>query len=110
MGKKVKFTEVTHQWEGTAIVRKDGKLEEVSLGVVGSDKKLKETGAKELFTNLPEGTITVEVKKLTDVVLTYEADAEEFKKIAKVVETAEESPVPETPIAEGDVIGTVIIN
>jgi hypothetical protein len=100
--KTIKYTEVTHQWEGTAIVRTEGQLTEVNLGVVGSDKKLKETGAKELFTNLPEGTITVEVKKLTDVIITYEADASEFKKIAKVVETpTEENPTSEQS-AEGE--------
>lgn len=88
--KKVKFIEVTHQWEGLAIVRTAaGIIEEKSLGVASSDKKLKEPGAKELFTNIPEGTITVEVKKLTDVVIVYEADSEEFKKIASAVEIKE---------------------
>jgi hypothetical protein len=99
MGKKIKFIEVTHQWEGTAIVRKDNVLHEVPLGVVGSDKKLKETGAKELFSNLPEGTITVGAKKLDDVVITYVADSEEFKKIATVEEITEET------IAEGEQLG-----
>lgn len=93
--KKIKFTEVTHQWKGTAIVRKDGQLNEVDLGVVGSEKKLKEVGAKDLFKNLPEGTITVEVKKLSDVEITYEADVEKFKSIAKVVPTPTETK-PET--------------
>lgn len=92
MSKMISFTEVTHQWEGTAIARDaEGKLQEIALGVVGSDKKLKEVGAKELFKTLPVGTITVEVKKLDDVSITYEADAEVFKSIAKVVETAEET-------------------
>jgi len=89
--KKIKFTETTHQWSAMAIVRNtEGVIEEVAIGVAQSDKKLKETGAKELFKKLPEGTITVEVKKLDDVVVTYSADVEEFKKIATVEEIQEE--------------------
>ncbi|MDF2606598.1 MAG: hypothetical protein K0S34_793 [Bacillales bacterium] len=84
MAKKVKFTEVTHQWEGRAIIREEGQLKDVNLGVAQSDKKLKETGAKELFKELPKGTITVEVVKLSDVIITYVADVEEFKKVAVV--------------------------
>lgn len=96
--KKIKFTEVTHQWEGTAIVRTvEGTLQEINLGVAQSDKKLKEVGAKELFKNLPEGTITTEVKKLTDVTVTYVLDSEEFKKIAKIEEITEEK-------AEGEAV------
>jgi major membrane immunogen (membrane-anchored lipoprotein) len=91
----IKYTESTHQWQGTAIVREEGQLKEDDLGIMTSDKKLKEVGAKELFTKLPDGTITVEVKKLTDISITYEADSEEFKKISKVVETAEEQPKAE---------------
>jgi hypothetical protein len=103
MGKKVKFTEVTHQWEGTAIVRDSSGLREVNLGVIGSDKKLKEVGAKELFTKLPEGTITVEVKKLDDVSITYVCEVEDFKKIAKVEVITEETPNQEQ--AEGEAVG-----
>jgi hypothetical protein len=95
--KMIKFTEVTHQWKGTAIVRKDGVLTEVELGVVGSDKKLKEVGAKEFFKdNLPDGTITVEVEKLSDVVITYELDSEVFMTHATVVPT----PVEVNPVAK----------
>lgn len=96
--KMIKFTEVTHQWQGTAIMRNaEGKLAEIPLGVASSDKKLKEVGAKELFTDIPKGTITVEVKRLCDVVISYEVDSEEFKKIATVIETPTEIPTPETP-------------
>ena len=94
MAKTVKYSEVLHQWAGIAIVREDGTLKEVSLGVVHTDKKLKETGVKELFTELPKGTIAVEVVKNVDVVTVYEMDVEEFTKIAKVVkvdESAEEA-------------------
>lgn len=97
--KKVKFTEVTHQWEGTAIVRAEGSIKEVNLGVAGTDKKLKEVGAKELFKNLPEGTITVEVKRLSDVTITYELDSEVFKTHATVVPT----PTEATPEVESTV-------
>jgi hypothetical protein len=100
--KKVRITETVHVWEGKAIIRNaEGKLDEVLLGTVQTDKKYKEVGAKELFTKLPEGTITVEVTKLTDVSISYEAELEEFKKIAKVVETAE-SNSEEQEQAEGD--------
>jgi hypothetical protein len=99
--KLIKVTEVTHQWKGTAITRNsEGQLNEVKLGVIGSDKKLKETGAKELFRNLPTGTITLEVEKLADISITYEVSVEEFKKIAKVVKTPTETPVEAT--AEGE--------
>jgi hypothetical protein len=95
--KKVRFTEVMHQWLGTAIVRTEEGLKEVPLGVMHTDKKLKETGAKELFTNIPTGTITVEAKKNCDVITTYEADVNKFKTIAQVVETPTEQ-------AEGEAI------
>jgi len=93
MSKIVKFTEVQHQWLGTAIVRNPETkvLEEVSLGVVQSDKKLKEVGAIELFTELPIGTVAVEVTKLVDVITTYEMDSEEFKKVAKLSDTPTET-------------------
>jgi major membrane immunogen (membrane-anchored lipoprotein) len=93
MSKKVTLTEVQHQWQGKAIVRENGELKEVDLGVKQSDKKLKETGAKELFTVLPKGTITVEVVKNVDVRTVYEMSAEEFKKVAKLADVpTEEKP------------------
>jgi hypothetical protein len=91
MSKKVKLTEVTHQWEGIAIVREEGLLKEIPLGVEGTTLKLKETGAKELFKNrLPENLVALEVKKNADVTIEYEMESEEFKKLAKVVEPIEE--------------------
>lgn len=88
--KTIRFTEVTHQWKGTAIVRNnEGKIQEIDLGIAQSDKKLKETGAKELF-KVPENTIAIEVEKLTDISITYELNSEDFKQIAKVVEVDEE--------------------
>jgi hypothetical protein len=89
MSKIVRVTEVTHQWEGKAIVRVEGQLKEIPLGVAQSDKKLKETGAKELFT-APEGTIAMEVTKNADIITTYEMPINEFKKYAIVVETPKE--------------------
>jgi len=96
MSKKVTLTEVMHQWEGKAIVRENGELKEVNLGVAQSEKKLKETGAKELF-KAPENTIAIEVVKNADVITTYEMDSAEFKKVAKIVKQPdEEVPTDET--------------
>lgn len=92
MSKQVKMVEVTHQWQGKGILRgDDGVLKEVELGTVSTEKKLKETGVKELFKegNVPAGLIAIEVIKLDDVKITYVADSDEFKKIAKIEETQE---------------------
>lgn len=89
---KVKYTEITHQWEGLAIVRTEEGLKEISVGVVESQKRLTDVGAKELFKGLPSGLIALEVKKLVDVKATYEMESEEFKKVAKLLDT----PVEET--------------
>lgn len=93
--KQVKLVEKLHQWEGTAIVRGENGLEEINLGVVQDERKLKETGAKELFDNIPSGAIAVEVKKLDDITFTYEMDSEEFKKVAKLSDTPVEEKVQE---------------
>lgn len=98
MSKTVKLTEITHQWEGIAIVRENGILTEKPLGVMCSTLKLKETGAKELFKDvLPPSLVALEVKKNADVTITYEMDSEEFKKIARVAEPIEQAPVEEEP-------------
>lgn len=91
MAKMVKYVEKTHQWVGVGIVRENGSLTEVDLGVITTDKKLKETGAKQLFKEkeLPLGLVAIEVKKLDDVKITYELDVESFKELAKVVDTQE---------------------
>lgn len=95
MAKKVKLIEKTHQWLGKGIVRgEDATIKEIELGVQTTDKKLKETGAKELFKNarIPSGStlIAVEVEKLDDVSVVYEMDANDFKEMAKVVGTQED--------------------
>jgi hypothetical protein len=101
--KEIRVTEVKHQWQGSAIVKDAEGLKELDLGVVESCKKLKEKGAKELFTKLPDGTIAVQVKRLSDVTFEYVADAEEFKKIAKLVDTPkEEVSVEANPQTEGE--------
>lgn len=90
---KVKYTEITHQWEGTAIVRTEEGLKEIPLGVVESQKRLTDVGAKELFIvdeETSKGLIAVEVKKLVDVKATYEMESEEFKKVAKLSDTPSE--------------------
>lgn len=92
MSKTIKVKETVKQWEGIAIVREDGQLKEIPLGVVTTDKKLKETGVKELFKEqnlIPQTTLTIEVKKLDDVVTVYEVELEKLKEIAKVVEVVE---------------------
>jgi hypothetical protein len=100
--KKVSFTEVMHQWGGKAIVRENGELKEVDLGVAQSSLKLKESGAKNLF-NAPEGTIAIEVTKLTDVTTTYEMSAEDFKMVARVPEVSkEEKPVTDEEVIDHD--------
>ncbi len=95
MSKTVKYTETVKQWEGIAIVRDSEGLKEIPLGVATTDKKLKETGAKELFQNIPLGTIAVEVKKLDDVSTVYELDVEKFKELAEVSEVHEEKATEE---------------
>jgi len=109
MSKIVKFNEVMHQWEGTAIVRTSEGLKEKDLGIMQSDKKLKEVGAKELFEGIYEAensndtVIAIEVKKICDILSTYEMDSEEFKKVAKLAdtpsETASEEEQPNSEVA-----------
>jgi hypothetical protein len=96
--KTVKFKEVVKQWEGIAIVREDGQLKEIPLGVVHTDKKLKETGVKDLFKSLnlvPQNAITIEVKKNEDVVTVYEVELDKLKEISKVVEVGAYEPTEE---------------
>ena len=94
--KTVKFTETIKQWEGVAITRKDGQLHEMIMGVVTTDKNLKETGVKELFKEhnlIPVDTITVEVRKLQDIVTVYELELDKFKELAKISDIREENTI-----------------
>ena len=103
MTKKVRYNETVKQWSAVAIVREEGQLKEVSIGVVQTEKKLKETGVKELFKNLgliPANTITIEVEKNADVVTAYEVDVEKFKEIAQVVKVDESHDTEEAEIQE----------
>lgn len=93
--KEVKFVERVHQWEGKAIVRAEGELKEVNLGVITTDKKLKETGVKELFeaaADFPHGVIAVEVVKLDDISTTYVMSSDDFKKYGKATTIEETTP------------------
>ena len=91
MEKKIKYVVVTHQWEGKAIVEENGELKYKNLGVVGSEKRLTEVGAKKLFENsITDNTKTIEVNKLDDVKVTYEMSLNDFLKNAVVVDTEEE--------------------
>jgi hypothetical protein len=101
MSKLVKFTERVHQWGGKAIIRLDGELSEIDLGTVTTDKKLKETGVKELFKkkeNVADGCIAIEVFKLDDVKTTYVMDSDTFKELAEIQDREE------TEINENDEI------
>ena len=90
---KVKFIEKIHSWKGSAIIKNNDGLHEVDLGVAQSDKKLKETGAKELFTEQAKGIegklISIEVEKLADIETVDSMDSEEFKNVAKVEDVIE---------------------
>ena len=90
MGKKIKHVVTTHQWEGKAIVEENGELKYKNLGVIESEKRLTEVGAKELFKDSTDAnTKAIEVKKLDDVKIAYEMSLDEFLKYAKVADTAE---------------------
>lgn len=96
--KEVKFSEIVHQWSGLAVVKQDGVYSEVQLGVVTTDKKLKETGVKELFeAKKPVGTISISVEKLVDITTVYKMNLDEFKKLATVEQPTEEDPKETEP-------------
>ena len=92
MSKKVIYKEKLRNFKGTGVIKNlDGTLKERSLGDLTTDKRMTETGMKEVFkerVNLQDGEklIAIEVDRLEDRIIIYSMPVEDFKRNAEIGE------------------------
>ena len=92
MSKKVIYKEKLRIFRGTGVVKTvNGTLRETSLGTIPTEKRMTETGMKEIFkerVKLQDGEklIAIEVERLEDETIVYAMPVDEFVKHATVIE------------------------
>ena len=92
MSKKVIYKEKLRNFKGTGVIKNlDGTLKEISLGELTTDKRMTETGMKEVFkerVNLQDGEklIAIEVDRLEDKIIVYSMPVEDFIRTANIGE------------------------
>ena len=92
MSKKVIYKEKLRNFKGTGVVKNlDGTLKEIALGELTTDKRMTETGMKEVFkerVNLQDGEklIAIEVDRLEDKIIVYSMPVEDFIRSANIGE------------------------
>ena len=92
MSKKVIHKEKLRNFKGTGVVKNlDGTLKEISIGELTTDKRMTETGMKEVFkerVNLQDGEklVGIEVERLEDRIIIYSMPVEDFKRNAEIGE------------------------
>ena len=92
MSKKVIYKEKLRNFKGTGVVKNlDGTLKEIALGELTTDKRMTETGMKEVFkerVQLQDGEklIAIEVDRLEDKIIVYSMPVEDFIRSANIGE------------------------